>query len=177
MVTYAKRPGQADRLGQPEQKRHKMPTAPASGAMSTGGVLIGTTFSPSGAMVPAIRLKRAAHSTGSGGKSSERQAVSNTSGTVEPYIETSTMSPRGHTTVSAPERSSSAESYTLNTHRRRLNAFDGFNLRGRWNCPPTDEQFSGPVKAAIYALSVVITWGACIGLAAGGVYFLAWVTP
>jgi hypothetical protein len=126
---YASRPKQDDRLEQTAQKRQSIATAPAVAADVGDDRRIGTTLTPSGDTIPAIRLSRAEQATGSAGRSSAKQAPSKTSeGVASGSIEASDMSSHGHTAAPLLVESNGSASNVLNIPRNRARPFDGYRL-------------------------------------------------
>jgi hypothetical protein len=155
MTTYAKRPGQADRLAQTAQKRLSVTAAPEMANEVVKACRSGTTLAPLGATSPEMRRSRAAHSVGSAGRSSAKQETIKTSaGVATGSIAEPLMSDVGHSATSVPQRSSSTDSCILNVHRSRLSAFSDYNadLRPHW------PRIGGIV--AMFALWAGVIWAA-----------------
>jgi hypothetical protein len=160
--TYAKRPVQSPRLAQVAQSRQSIAIAPAVADAEVIGRRKGTTLTPIGATIPEIRRSRAAQSSGSGGKSSIKQAPSKTnageaSGNIVPPQSSNVL--EGHTDTYRETSSTVQPDAADCAERIAPGASVGNNSSdGRW---------SYRAAGAALIAAVFITWGF-------GVYFITW---
>lgn len=157
--------GQIDRLEQRPQTARKTASAPERALVTRDG-LSGTTLDGKGATSREMRRSRAEQSSGAEGRSSKRQAPSNTSEGVasgSECIDASCMSPPRHTAAQSPGESNLSLPVMVNIHTPKLNAFSRWG--GHFNLWPVLN------FAACAAL-----WAGIIFLAPLGVRWIAGVT-